>query len=205
MKPVYYYLVSVIPVLWLPTVLLLPGLLGPWRTAFRERDPRIVMPLIWILLVLVFFSASPGKRGVYLLPLVPMLCLAIAPYLGELLQRRWVALALRGLLAVLAALFIGIAIAAYAGNSSLLEAEIEHGFAPWNMVLIFGLFAAMCRRSLPHWSCRHCLGCIRHTFLAVVFHLGLYPCEFGQNARQCHECCGRHRWRSGLDCTGGFP
>lgn len=140
-KPVYYYLVSVIPVFWLPTVLLLPGLLAPWRSAFRERDPRIVMPLIWILLVLVFFSASPGKRGVYLLPLVPMLCLAIAPYLKELLQRRWVALALRGLLIVLATLFIGIAIAAYAGNSRLLEAEIEHGFAPWNMVLVFGLFA----------------------------------------------------------------
>ncbi len=140
-KPVYYYLVSVIPVLWLPTVLLLPGLLGPWRAAFRERDPRIVMPLIWILLVLVFFSASPGKRGVYLLPLVPMLCLAIAPYLAELFKRRWVAWALRGLLALLATLFIGIAIAAYAGNANLLEAEVEHGFAPWNLMLAAGIVA----------------------------------------------------------------
>ncbi len=149
-KPVYYYVVSVIPGFWLPTVLLLPGLLGPWRAAFRERDPRIVMPLIWILLVLVFFSASPGKRGVYLLPLVPMLCLAMAPYLAELLQKRWVALTLRGLLAVLAMLFIGIAVAAYAGNTSLLEAEVEHGFAPWNLLLVVGIIAfgaaVLCRR-----------------------------------------------------------
>ncbi|ASJ70813.1 ArnT family glycosyltransferase [Granulosicoccus antarcticus] len=140
-KPFYYYLVSVIPVLWLPTILLLPGLIAPWGRAFRGRDPRIVMPLIWILIVLVFFSASPGKRGVYLLPLVPMLCLATAPFLAALLERRWVALIMRGLLAFLAVLFIGVAVAAFAGNASLLEAEIEHGFAPWNLILTVGLIA----------------------------------------------------------------
>ena len=140
-EPVYYYVVSVIPVFWLPTVLLLPGLVGPWWLAFQARDPRIVMPLVWIVLVLIFFSASPGKRGVYVLPMLPMFCVAIAPYLSELLQKRWVSWAVRILLAVLAILFIGVAIAAYSGNTKLLEAEAEHGFAPWNLLLVVGLFA----------------------------------------------------------------
>lgn len=151
-KPVYYYVVSVMPVLWLPTILLLPGLLVPWGRAFRERDPRLVIPLVWIVIVLIFFSASPGKRGVYLLPMIPMFCLAVAPFLGALLEKRWVGLAMRGLLVLLAVLFIGVALAAFAGNASLLQAELEHGFAPWNLLLTIGLVALiaalLCRSGL---------------------------------------------------------
>ncbi|WP_268604404.1 hypothetical protein, partial [Escherichia coli] len=38
-------------------------------------------------LVLVFFSASPGKREVYLLPMLPAMALAVAPLLPGLLRR----------------------------------------------------------------------------------------------------------------------
>jgi 4-amino-4-deoxy-L-arabinose transferase-like glycosyltransferase len=37
--------------------------------------------------VLVFFSASPGKREVYLLPMLPAMALAVAPLLPGLLRR----------------------------------------------------------------------------------------------------------------------
>ena len=140
-KPYYYYVVSVIPVFWLPTVLLLPGLIGPWVRAFRALDPRIVLPLSWVVLVLVFFSASPGKRGVYVLPMLPMFCLAAGPYLCELLEKRWVSWAMRALLVLIAAMFIGVAIAAYAGNATLLEAEVENGISPWNLFLVVGILA----------------------------------------------------------------
>ena len=164
-EPFYYYVVSVIPVLWLPAVLLLPGLVGPWAKAFRALDPRIVMPIAWVFLVLIFFSASPGKRGVYVLPMLPMFCLAAGPYVSELLEKRWVNWVMRALLALLAALFIGVAVAAYAGNAKLLEAQVEHGISPWNLLLVVGSFALMaalvCRRDrvavawalfiLPFW------------------------------------------------------
>jgi 4-amino-4-deoxy-L-arabinose transferase-like glycosyltransferase len=39
-------------------------------------------------LVIVFFSASPGKRGVYVLPALPALVIACAPWLPDLFSRR---------------------------------------------------------------------------------------------------------------------
>ena len=39
-------------------------------------------------LVVLFFSLSSGKRGVYILPALPAVALASAPYLIELTQRR---------------------------------------------------------------------------------------------------------------------
>jgi hypothetical protein len=40
--------------------------------------------------VLLFFSASPGKRGIYLTPALPAVILAAAPYLNSLYSRRGV-------------------------------------------------------------------------------------------------------------------
>ena len=149
-QPFYYYVISVIPVFWLPAVLLLPGLIGPWAKAFRALDPRIVLPLSWVVLVLIFFSASPGKRGVYMLPMLPMFCLAAAPYVNDLIDRRWVSWVMRSVLALIAALFIGVAVAAYAGNTRLMQAEMEHGISPWNLLLVTGILAFVaafiCRR-----------------------------------------------------------
>jgi 4-amino-4-deoxy-L-arabinose transferase-like glycosyltransferase len=41
-----------------------------------------------VLLVVLFFSLSSGKRGVYVLPAVPALAMAAAPWLPELLRAR---------------------------------------------------------------------------------------------------------------------
>lgn len=87
-KPFWYFLVKVIPVLWLPLTALLPWLLPRWRQALRGGDLRIALLLAWIVLVVLFFSASSGKRGVYVLPAVPALALACAPYLRELAAQR---------------------------------------------------------------------------------------------------------------------
>lgn len=86
-KPFYYYL-TVMLSLWLPLVLLLPWLIGRWRERFRERDTRLLLLLGWALLVLLFFSASPGKRGVYIFPALPVFALCAGPWLRGLAQRR---------------------------------------------------------------------------------------------------------------------
>lgn len=103
-KPWYYFLIEVIPLLWLPGSVLLFWLVPRWKGAMKERDGRVWLVLGWMLLVLVFFSASAGKRGVYLLPALPAFAIAAAPYLPELFARasvRRIGLALAGVLGVL--------------------------------------------------------------------------------------------------------
>ncbi|WP_313213156.1 ArnT family glycosyltransferase [Stenotrophomonas acidaminiphila] len=101
-QPAWYYL-QVIATLWLPGSLLLPWLVPAWWRRLRRADPRYVVLLGWALLVLLFFSASPGKREVYILPMLPALAVAAAPLLAGLLRRtgvRWALLLYVALLAV---------------------------------------------------------------------------------------------------------
>jgi len=108
--PFWYFFTGVIPWAWLPLVLALPWLAPRWRDAWRERDARVLLPLGWALLVLGFFMLSSGKRGVYILPALPALCLAAAPYLEDLLTGRWlnrIATGLLGIFALAAALAFG--------------------------------------------------------------------------------------------------
>ncbi|MEJ2604914.1 MAG: hypothetical protein P8172_16830 [Gammaproteobacteria bacterium] len=99
-----------IPWAWLPLVLALPWLLPRWREAWREGEAPVLLPLFWSLLVLLFFTLSSGKRGVYILPALPAVCLAAAPYLDGLLDNRWLnrlATAVLGLLALAFAFAFG--------------------------------------------------------------------------------------------------
>ncbi len=102
-KPVWYFFSNVIPWAWLPLVLAVPWLVPRWIEATRQRDARVLLPLAWVVIVLVFFTLSRGKRGVYILPALPALCLAAGPYLRELLGRRGPHLLGGGVLALLAA------------------------------------------------------------------------------------------------------
>lgn len=85
--PFWYYLTSVIPTLWFPLSVLLLWLAPIWVKRFKRQDARIFLPLTYALLVLLFFSISRGKRGVYILPALPALVLAAAPLLPLLLKR----------------------------------------------------------------------------------------------------------------------
>lgn len=86
----YYFLLEVIPALWLPWSFLLIWLVPRFKRAWGARDARVWLPLAWVLMVLVFFSASPGKRGVYILPALAGLAIASLPFLGEVLAKKGV-------------------------------------------------------------------------------------------------------------------
>jgi len=105
-NPPWYYLVEVIPFFWLPLSLLLPWLVPAWWRRIRRGDARLLLPLGYALATLLFFSASPGKRGVYILPILPMMALAAAPLLPGLLRRPGPQRAGLVLLALFALLFI---------------------------------------------------------------------------------------------------
>ena len=86
-KPFWYFIAVVVPLMWLPLSALLPWLWSRWRGSWRERDLRTVLPLLWAVCVILFFSASPAKRGVYILPALPAMVLAAAPLLPGLFTR----------------------------------------------------------------------------------------------------------------------
>jgi len=109
-QPAWYYM-QVILTLWLPGCLLLPGLLPAWARRLARNDARYGLLLGWALLTLVFFSASPGKREVYILPMLPALCLAAAPLLPGLLRQRHARVVLAGFPAVLGVIAMGLAAA----------------------------------------------------------------------------------------------
>ncbi len=90
LQPFWFYVVEVIPWAWLPLSLALPWLLPAWWRKLRTGDAATWLLLGWAGCVLIFFSLSPGKRHVYLLPALPAVVLAAAPQLDGLLQRRGV-------------------------------------------------------------------------------------------------------------------
>ena len=125
----YYFIVEVIPPLWLPGSLLLFWLVPRFRDAWRERDARVWLPLTWVLLVTLFFSLSPGKRGIYIHPALPGFMIASMPALVAILGRAAVRRAGFALAAVLfiAALTVTIGVAIHAPWAVKLLADANLG------------------------------------------------------------------------------
>jgi 4-amino-4-deoxy-L-arabinose transferase-like glycosyltransferase len=105
-KP-FWYFGGVIALFWLPLSLSFAWVWRDWISAWRARDARVWLPLSWAALVVLFFSLSPGKRDMYILPALPAAALATASFLPALLARadfrralHWLAIAISlGLLA----------------------------------------------------------------------------------------------------------
>jgi len=87
-EPFWYFFVQVVPKYWIPIVFMLPWLVPAWRRQLLKHDGRVLVLLGWVVLVLVFFSLSTGKRKIYVFPAVPALVLVAAPLIPWLL-RRW--------------------------------------------------------------------------------------------------------------------
>jgi len=135
-----FYFLGIIVVDWLPLSLLLPWALPAWWRRLKRRDARFLLPLGWAVLVLLFFSLSPGKRDVYILPALPMVALALAPLLPGLLRRRGVRIAVFALTVLLAGtLAAASALAIHRHPAWALK--IEQSLEPriWWMLLAIGV------------------------------------------------------------------
>lgn len=128
-QPWHYYLTSVIPSLWFPLPLLLLALIRPVKEAIR-RSPVILVLLAWIALVVVFFSISPGKRGVYILPALPMFALSLAPVLSTYRPARWFPPVLSGVHFLLAITLITVAVMAWNDHPALVEKVSDYSRDP---------------------------------------------------------------------------
>ncbi|MFC3283694.1 ArnT family glycosyltransferase [Litchfieldella rifensis] len=140
-KPWYYYLSQVLPWAWMPLTLALPWAIPAWWRRFKRHDTRIILPLSAMGLIIVFFSLSPGKRGVYMLPTIPFLVLAMAPLLPGLWQRR----GLQHLGAVTLVLLGGVLLAAgmlgKLGLPALQALAQRHDLSPWAWWITLGVAA----------------------------------------------------------------
>lgn len=87
-QPPWYHL-EVMAFAWLPTVLALPWAIPAWRRRLRRMDARYLLPLAWWLMVVMFFSIPHGKRDVYIMPALPMMCLALGPLLPGIVRKPW--------------------------------------------------------------------------------------------------------------------
>ena len=143
LKPWYFFLVEVVPPLWLPASALLFWLVPRWRRDFAARRGAVWLPLAWVLVVVAFFSASPGKRGVYLLPALPAFVVAASAHLEDLLARRDVgrmSLVLAALLAVPGLLVaVGLLVGWDRATALLADAQLESVAG----VVAFGLAATL--------------------------------------------------------------
>ncbi len=135
-----FYFLGIIVVDWLPLSLLLPWALPAWWRRLKRRDARFLLPLGWAVLVLLFFSLSPGKRDVYILPALPMVALALAPLLPGLLRRRGVRIAVFALTVLLAGtLAAASALAIHRHPAWALKIEQSLDPRIWWMLLAIGV------------------------------------------------------------------
>jgi 4-amino-4-deoxy-L-arabinose transferase-like glycosyltransferase len=166
-KPWYYFLVEVIPALWLPFSLLLIWLVPKWRQAWRVRDARVWLPLAWVLLAVLFFSLSSGKRGIYIFPALPAALLAAAPFLPQLFKTT----PIRRLSVLLGAVLVAGAVAAAIGGTVTPKALPIPGFTPVIVLAIISTVSwAIAWRYRPLFAWPAALAC-----LAVVWSYGITP------------------------------
>ena len=142
-EPFWYFLVEVIPVLWLPVTALLPWLWSKWRDAFRARDLRVVLPLIWVALVVLFFSLSSGKRGVYVLPALPILVLAAAPFLKELATHRGPQRTLFAIACLIAGVCLAGAVYLLANHGERQKLTDQYEIDALDQLLTIGVFGSI--------------------------------------------------------------
>ncbi|MBS0570334.1 MAG: glycosyltransferase family 39 protein [Proteobacteria bacterium] len=114
-KP-FWYFGQVALLFWAPFSLAFFWLWRDWRDAWRAREARVWLPLAWGLLVLVFFSFSPGKRDMYILPALPAFALAAAPILPAMGERRGFGWLLYAFVLALSTLLFGLGVDALRGD-----------------------------------------------------------------------------------------
>lgn len=140
----WWYFLGVLPFDFFPwSFLLLGAVVSAWRRLCGPEGRFLRFLLCWAAVTLVFFSLSPGKRTVYILPMYPALALLVgaafdgwAAYWPR--QRRW----LTRPLAALAGLLILIAFALPWAVGRRPEAGLFPDWLPQALATLAGTVAA---------------------------------------------------------------
>ncbi len=127
-KP-FWYFGPVLLLGWFPLSLAWPGAIARWRQALAEKDARIGLLLGWSVLVLAFFSFPAGKRDMYVMPMLPMVALAMGPYLKQIVRARWLRIAAFAGTIVLGVAALGYGLWALQGHAAATRLASDRGLA----------------------------------------------------------------------------
>ncbi|PNS08513.1 ArnT family glycosyltransferase [Solilutibacter silvestris] len=126
-QPAWYFIVVIVG-MWLPAMLALPWAIPAWRRRLQRHDARYLLPLVWGALMVVFFSIPSGKRDVYIMPVLPMWGLVLAPLLPGLLRKAWPRRLLAIAMSVMAIGFVaGGALMAFGHSKSITRFLTDRG------------------------------------------------------------------------------
>lgn len=191
LQPFWYFL-QVMLVQWLPLSLFLPWLVPAWRRRLRRGDGRLLTLLLQIGLVVLFFSLSPGKREVYILPMLPLAVLALAPALPALVRKVQVARLLLALPLVVGLLLIaGSLWAIYGDPRWARKLAYVRELQLWTVTLVMGLGVLLL--SLACWRRRWLAWPVAMTWLWSALALLAYPrLDPGSSASGLMQQVGRH-------------
>jgi 4-amino-4-deoxy-L-arabinose transferase-like glycosyltransferase len=139
-QPFYYYVLEVIPFFWLPLSLFIPWLIKPIKQAFKNKDGRIIYPLTMIVFVVFFFSLSKGKRAEYMLPILPMFVLIIAPYFEQLLANKTIKKLLLALVVIISVVFTIIGLSGVFEVEKIGQLTAKYHVNPWYWMAALGIF-----------------------------------------------------------------
>ena len=106
----WYYFIPVLLLHFFPLSLAYASGWREWRAGWSARDGRYALLLGWCVLVFLFFTAAGGKREVYILPMLPLLAVALGPTLVRIADAAWLRRT-----ALAATLLIGSALLAVGG------------------------------------------------------------------------------------------
>ena len=140
-QPLWYFL-NVMLTVWMPVTLAFFWALPAWRTRLRRRDARYALPLAWWVLILVFFSIPSGKRDMYILPALPMVCLALGPLLPGIVRKLWAKRVAFGFAAIFGALLLIAGLAMWFGDPKF-ESRLmtDRGFTDGGRAIIATVIA----------------------------------------------------------------
>lgn len=158
----FWYFAEIVLLFWLPFSLAFFWLWKPWCQSARIKDAKVLLPLAWAVLVVVFFSLSSGKRDMYILPALPAFALAAAPFMQTLSERISFRIVLFSLLTIISAAVLALGLQALLGEPGFEKKFIlERGVTLldplwWMLIAVGGISLVTClffRHKKPFHSC----------------------------------------------------
>lgn len=140
----WWYFIPVLLLHFFPLSLAYAAGTRDLRAGWRARDGRFALLAGWCALVLLFFTLAAGKREVYVLPMLPMLALLLAPTLLRIEPAAWLRRSTFGLTLIFGAALCGLAGWALSGRWAKLQTTmLERGLQADELRPIFLWLAAV--------------------------------------------------------------
>ena len=186
-EPWYYYIVEVIPVFWITPIAILVSKAKSLKDVLTH-NPAYSSLLIWVILVVIFFSISPGKRGVYVLPALPALSMVAGLVLANSTVSRGLVLFARAVTSLISAVLLiaGLALLFHEPTAAKLMTRFDSDsetLVRLSIVLLVLGFAGLCTHIVYYvYNKKRNAGdgeLLARQSLAWLFILTVIPSTFG--------------------------